>query len=91
MSLTHLRMTPAFVAVAAAVTLLSAPLAAADPQQQCTDNGAATVCETPGNTEIFAPAPGDNGQTGGGSGPNAADQNGSYGPNGDTPPVGGSN
>lgn len=89
MSLTSLRITPALAAAAAAIAVLSAPLAGAEPQQECTISGTATVCETPGNAGIFATPPEGNTQTGGGMGPNASAQNGTYGPNGDLPPVGG--
>lgn len=89
MSFAILRITPGIAAAAAAIAVLSAPLAGAQPQQECTDNGSATVCETPGNSAIFATPPEGNTQGGGSGGPNANNQNGSYGPNGNLPPVGG--
>jgi hypothetical protein len=50
---THL--TAIFGITAAAVALLGAPVAAADPGQSCAAshaNGPGTMCETPGNAQI---------------------------------------
>jgi len=70
------------------ISALSAPVAAigialgaaasADPPDNCTVTGNATVCDP----SISAPPPSDNGGQSG-------SQNGPYGPSGDTPPVGG--
>jgi hypothetical protein len=54
------------------------PMAGAEPP--CDNTGSATVCETPGNTNVITDTPGNPN----GPGP----QNGAYGPSGDTPPVG---
>lgn len=56
------------------------PAAAAEPTDPCQNSGSATVCETPGNTNVITDTPANPN----GPGP----QNGSYGPSGDTPPVG---
>ena len=53
--------TALFGATAAAVALLVAPVAAADPGQSCSANrvnGSGTVCQSPGNAQINdAPPP----------------------------------
>ncbi|MCX2713195.1 hypothetical protein [Mycolicibacterium sp. J2] len=65
-------------ACAAGAGIALAPVASADPNP-CQNAGTATVCQAPGSASESAtpPVPG-----------NGA-QNGPYGPNGGTPPVGG--
>ena len=68
----------------AAAVLAVAPAASAAPEQ-CTNAPQATVCQAPGNSDVTVNPP----QTGaGGTGSGANEQNGDYGPSGDTPPVG---
>ncbi|HEY6574377.1 MAG TPA: hypothetical protein VI029_05485 [Mycobacterium sp.] len=54
-------LTALFGATAAAVAILAAPVAAADPGQSCSasrDNGPGTACESSGNAQINdAPPP----------------------------------
>ena len=57
------------------------PSASAEPADHCEHNGGATVCESPGGTNVIIDTPANPN----GPGP----QNGEYGPSGDTPPVGG--
>jgi len=65
---------PAVAAALLAAGMLVGPVAWADPADNCTTVGSATVCDP----SMSATPP----QPGGGS------QNGPYGPSGDTPPVG---
>ena len=82
-TLTIRRIAPALLTGAAAA-LIAAPIAAAAPQNDCTVPQTSTsMCQTSGNVAT-PPDPA------GGAG-NANDQNGAYGPNGNTPPVGGNN
>jgi hypothetical protein len=75
---------PALAAGAAAAVFAVAPPASAEPEQ-CANATDSTVCESPGNSNITVNPP----QTGaGGVGGGANEQNGSYGPSGNTPPVG---
>jgi hypothetical protein len=75
------RITPALLTGAAAA-LITAPIAAAAPQDQCTVPQTSTsTCETSGNVAVP--------QDPAGGAVNANDQNGAYGPAGNTPPVGG--
>jgi hypothetical protein len=77
--------TPLLATGAAALAIaLGAPASAAP--EQCTNSAETTVCQQPGSSDITARPPQDagGGQTGGG----ANEQNGSYGPAGDLPPVG---
>jgi hypothetical protein len=70
------------LAAGGAVALIATPTAAAAPQDQCTvPQTSTTICQTSGNMAT-PPDPA------GGAG-NANDQNGAYGPSGNTPPVGG--
>ncbi|WP_431237326.1 hypothetical protein ACQ86B_21520 [Mycolicibacterium aichiense] len=83
MALITRRLAPALVTGAAAA-LIAAPIAAAEPQNDCAVPQTSTsMCETSGNLAT-PPDPA------GGAG-NANDQNGAYGPSGNTPPVGGNN
>ena len=53
-------LTPVLAAGAAALAITVAPIAAAAPtplQQSCTDSGAGTVCQSPGNAQITATPP----------------------------------
>ena len=78
---------PALAAGAAAAVLSLAPLASAEPSQpeQCPTGTSTEACPQPGGPIIDATPPQDaGGQTGRGPG----EQNGEYGPAGDTPPVG---
>lgn len=77
-----IRHTAAALTIGTAATLISAPIATAEPANPCTVPQTSTsMCQTSGNEAVPQdPA--------GGAG-NANDQNGAYGPNGNTPPVGG--
>ncbi|APE16630.1 hypothetical protein BOH72_16675 [Mycobacterium sp. WY10] len=81
MPLTIRRIAPALLTGAAAA-LIAAPIASATPQDECTVPQTSTsTCQTSGHVAVPQdPA--------GGAG-NANDQNGAYGPSGNTPPVGG--
>lgn len=51
---------PLLTAAAVAATIAAAPIAAAAPttsQQNCSQQGLGTVCQTPGNVEITAAPP----------------------------------
>lgn len=75
---------PALAAGAAAAVFAVAPAASAAPEQ-CTNAADSTVCQSPGNSDITVNPP----QTGaGGTGGGANEQNGNYGPSGNTPPFG---
>jgi hypothetical protein len=75
---------PALAAGAAAAVFAVAPPASAGPEQ-CANATDQTVCQSPGNSSITVNPP----QTGaGGFGGGANEQNGNYGPSGNTPPVG---
>ncbi|WP_163738837.1 hypothetical protein [Mycolicibacterium madagascariense] len=90
MSLRILTATPFVAAACAAAAIALGPVASAEPDQ-CSSTGLSTQCEQPGNSSLFA-SPGGTGEQGGGmtgGAGNANDQNGSYGPSGDQPPVGG--
>jgi hypothetical protein len=43
---------PLFATAAAAVAILSAPIAAADTGQSCSTDGSGTICQSPGNAQI---------------------------------------
>jgi hypothetical protein len=70
---------PLLAACAATLAIAASPAAFAQ-EPNCTNSGGATVCQSPGNSSEFAAPP---------AGTGANSQNGSYGPAGDTPPVGG--
>ena len=74
-------------AIGAAVAL--SPVASAEPPPPCDNTGEATVCDSPGESSITT-GPSDRVDDGTmGRGPGGANnQNGAYGPSGDTPPVG---
>jgi hypothetical protein len=73
---------PCLAAGAAAFALAAGPTAFAEGPADCSASAMSTVCQSPGNSnEVAIPQ---NVQPGGDGG-----QNGSYGPSGDTPPVGG--
>jgi hypothetical protein len=50
--------TPLLAGTAAAVAIAAAPKAFATDQQSCNGSGSKTVCQSPGNVPITAPAPG---------------------------------
>lgn len=82
MSVTIRRFAPALAVGAFAAALFAGPSATAAPQDCTIPQTSTSICETSGN-QATPPDPS------GGAG-NANDQNGAYGPNGNTPPVGGS-
>ncbi|GAY13497.1 hypothetical protein [Mycobacterium sp. shizuoka-1] len=85
MLMTHVptrRLAPALVAGTFAAALIAGPVAAAAPQDCTIPQTSTSICETSGN-QANPPS----GPTQGGG--DAGDQNGSYGPSGNTPPVGG--
>jgi opacity protein-like surface antigen len=88
MSFKMLSMTSAVAACAAAAAIGSAVTAAAEPApNDCVTVDAATVCDPSGNL-VTPPEGGGNGSGGAGGAGAANNQNGVYGPAGDTPPVG---
>lgn len=83
-------------ATGAVAAMAFAPGAYADVgTTPCTNEGSATVCEKPGNANVFATPPegssggGSAGAGGGGVSGGGSGQNGPYGPAGSQPPVGG--
>jgi hypothetical protein len=68
----------------AAAAIALSPAAFAQEPNSCIDQAGVTVCQTPGNSNETVTPP----QTGGGNQIPNNGQNGSYGPSGDTPPVG---
>jgi hypothetical protein len=67
---------------AAGIAIAAGPVAYAEGPGDCVNSTTSVVCQSPGNSdEVAIPQGVQPGNDGG--------QNGSYGPSGDTPPVGG--
>jgi len=84
--LSNVSITTMIAAAGAVAAVALAPGAYADGgTAPCSDEGSVTVCEKPGNANVFATPPE---QSGGGASGGGNSQNGPYGPSGSQPPVG---